>query len=96
MAVGDVARPLVAAMKRELFANGYVQADETTVPVQSAAVRGLNHRGYLWQYSETTVASPDDRTGCRVFRIDGVGQADTLHSHDLCQPRRKSGGKPPV
>lgn len=51
MSVGDLAQPLVAAMKPELFAGGYIQADETTVPVQSSAVRGRNHRAFLWQFS---------------------------------------------
>ena len=41
---------VAGAMKADLLAGGYIQADETTVPVQSAAVRGRNHRAYLWQY----------------------------------------------
>jgi len=51
MTVGDLARALMAPLKTELLADGYVQADETTLPVQSEAVRGRNHQAYLWQYS---------------------------------------------
>lgn len=51
MAVGNLARALMGPMKADLLAGGYIQADETPVPVQSAAVRGRNHRAYLWQYS---------------------------------------------
>jgi transposase len=51
MTAGDLVRALIPPMRAELLAGGYIQADETTVPVQGAAVRGRNHRGYLWQYS---------------------------------------------
>jgi hypothetical protein len=37
-------------MRRELIAGDYLQADETPIGVQSRAVKGRNHRGYLWQY----------------------------------------------
>ena len=50
MASGNLMQALVKPLKADLLAGGYIQADETTVPVQSAAVRGRNHRGYLWQY----------------------------------------------
>ncbi|HYF37489.1 MAG TPA: IS66 family transposase, partial [Prosthecobacter sp.] len=42
---------VVNAMKSELLAGDYIQADETTVPCQSPDVRGRNHRAYLWEYS---------------------------------------------
>ena len=51
MVAGDLVRALIPPMKAELLAGGYIQADETTVPVQSSAVRGRNHRAFLWQYS---------------------------------------------
>lgn len=51
MVVGDLVRALMGPMKADLLAGGYIQADETPVPVQSAAIRGRNHRGFLWQYS---------------------------------------------
>lgn len=50
MAAGALMQALVQPMMVDLLAGGYIQADETTVPVQSPAVRGRNHRGYLWQY----------------------------------------------
>jgi hypothetical protein len=36
---------------------GYLQTDETTVPVQMHYGRGSNHRAYLWQYGR-----PDGET----------------------------------
>lgn len=50
MASGALMQALVKPMMADLLAGGYIQADETTVPVQSTAVRGRNHQGYLWQY----------------------------------------------
>lgn len=48
--VGELLIPIVAAMKRELLAGTYIQADETPVGVQTHDKRGRNHQAYLWQY----------------------------------------------
>ena len=50
MRVGEVLQPVVAAMRRDLLTASYLQADETTVPVQMHDQRGENHQAYLWQY----------------------------------------------
>ena len=50
MTVGELLAPVVGAMRRELLAGSYIQADETTVDVQMHDRRGKNHQGYLWQY----------------------------------------------
>jgi transposase len=51
MRVGDLLRPITAAMGQELVSGTYIQADETTVGVQMHDGRGKNHQAYLWQYS---------------------------------------------
>lgn len=51
MAAGRLLEPVVAAMKPELFAQGYIQADETTTPVQTRSKPGKNHIAYFWEYS---------------------------------------------
>jgi transposase len=50
MRVGELLAPVSAAMRRELLGGGYIQADETPVPVQTNDDKGKNHQGYLWQY----------------------------------------------
>ena len=50
MRCGDLLIPVVAAIGRELLSGGYIQADETPVPVQMHDGRGKNHQAYLWQY----------------------------------------------
>jgi transposase len=50
MTVGEMLSPVVGAMRKELLASGYIQADETPVDVQTHDQRGKNHRAYLWQY----------------------------------------------
>jgi transposase len=50
MTVGEMLLPVVGAMRKELLASGYIQADETPVDVQTHDKRGKNHQGYLWQY----------------------------------------------
>jgi len=57
MRVGELLEPIIQAMRRELLAGNYIQADETTVDVQMHDQRGKNHQAYLWQYS-----TPFDRT----------------------------------
>jgi transposase len=50
MTVGEMLAPVVGALRRELLAGSYIQADETTVDVQMHDRRGKNHQAYLWQY----------------------------------------------
>jgi transposase len=50
MSVGGLLIPVAAAMGRELLGGGYIQADETPVPVQMQDGLGKNHQAYLWQY----------------------------------------------
>ena len=51
LAVGELCDLVSQAMKAELFAQGYIQADETPVGVQSGRVQGKNHQAYIFQYS---------------------------------------------
>lgn len=50
MQVGEMLSPVIGAMRKELLATGYIQADETPVDVQTHDKRGKNHQAYLWQY----------------------------------------------
>ena len=50
MRVGELLLPVIEAMRRDLLKCGYLQADETTVPVQMRDKRGSDHQAYLWQY----------------------------------------------
>jgi transposase len=51
MRVGELLRPITAAMSQELLRGDYIQADETPVNVQMHDSGGKNHQAYLWQYS---------------------------------------------
>ena len=48
---GASLRLVKEAMKADLLSGGYIQADETRVPVQVHTKEGVNHTGYFWQYS---------------------------------------------
>lgn len=52
MRVGELLGPVVQAMRKDLLKESYLQADETTVPVQMHDGRGSNHQAYLWQYGK--------------------------------------------
>ena len=52
MRVGESLTPIVGAMRRDLLAASYLQADETPVPVQMHDKRGADHQAYLWQYGK--------------------------------------------
>lgn len=52
MRVGELLQPVVAAMRQDLLNASYLQADETTVPVQMHDKRGSDHQAYLWQYGK--------------------------------------------
>ena len=50
MRVGELLQPVAEAMRKDLLKASYLQADETTVPVQMHDGRGSNHEAFLWQY----------------------------------------------
>ena len=52
MRVGELLNPVVQAIRKDLLSGSYLQADETTVPVQMHDRRGSNHEAYLWQYGK--------------------------------------------
>jgi transposase len=52
MRVGELLIPVTQAMRKDLLNGMYLQADETTVPVQTHDGRGKNHEAYLWQYGK--------------------------------------------
>jgi hypothetical protein len=51
MAAGELLRPVSAAMKADLLAGTYIQADETPIGVQSKETIGRNHQAFEFQYS---------------------------------------------
>jgi transposase len=51
LAAGSLLSAVLRAQKQELFAGGYIQADETTMPCQTGEKTGRNHRAYMWEYS---------------------------------------------
>jgi len=52
MQVGELLLPVTEAMRQDLLKAKYLQADETTVPVQMRDGRGSDHQAYFWQYGE--------------------------------------------
>jgi transposase len=90
MRVGEVLQPVVAAMRRDLLTASYLQADETTVPVQMHDKRGENHQAYLWQYGKPGGETVFDfclgrgREGPRKFlgQWEGILQTDGYVAYD--------------
>lgn len=52
LAAGGLLTAVVRAQADELRKSTYLQADETTVPVQTGEKSGRNHRAYIWEYSQ--------------------------------------------
>jgi transposase len=52
LAAGGLLTAVVRAQAEELRKSSYLQADETTVPVQTGEKPGRNHRAYIWEYSQ--------------------------------------------
>lgn len=48
---GSWAQAIREAMRVDLLAGNYIQADETPIGVQTEGRTGSNHHAYLWQYS---------------------------------------------
>ena len=49
-AVCKLLEPLYEEIKKQVLASGYINADETTIPVQSSNKPGATHTGYHWFY----------------------------------------------
>ena len=90
MRVGELLAPVVAAMRRDLMAGSYLQADETPVPVQMHDRRGENHQAYLWQYGKPGGETVFEfclgrgREGPRKFlgEWEGILQTDGYAAYD--------------
>lgn len=90
MRVGELLAPLVGAMRRNLLAASYLQADETTVPVQMHDKRGADRQAYLWQYGQPGGETVFDfrlgrgREGPRKFlgEWEGILQTDGYQVYD--------------
>ena len=87
---GEMLKPLVEVMGRELVQGSYLQADETPVEVQMHDGRGQNHQAYLWQYGRPGGATVFDfrmgreRAGPQHFLRDfqGILQTDAYPGYD--------------
>lgn len=90
MRVGDLLQLVVEAMRADLLGESYLQADETTVPVQMHDGRGADHQAYLWQYGRPGGETVFDfclgrsRDGPRKFlgRWTGILQTDGYSAYD--------------
>ena len=90
MRVGELLEPVAAVMRKDLLIASYLQADETTVPVQMHDRRGKNHQAYLWQYGKPRGETVFDfclgrgREGPRKFleRWEGILQTDGYQAYD--------------
>ena len=88
--VGELLIPIVAAMRRELIGESYIQADETPVDVPTREGRGKNHQAYLWQYSRPGGCVVFDfrlgrgRDGPKRFlgQFEGILQTDGYAAYD--------------
>jgi hypothetical protein len=90
MRVGELAEPVVAAMRQDLLRESYLQADETIVPVQMRDKRGADHQAYLWQYGKPGGETVFDfrmgrgREGPQKFlgQWQGILQTDGYQAYD--------------
>jgi len=90
MRVGELLLPVVAAVRKDLLREPYLQADETTVPVQMHDKRGSNHEAYLWQYGKPGGETVFDfclgrgREGPKKFldKWEGILQTDGYQAYE--------------
>lgn len=90
MRVGELLEPIVRATRQDLLSSDYLQADETTVPVQMHDRRGSTHEAYLWQYGKPGGETVFDfclgrgREGPRKFlgNWEGILQTDGYQAYD--------------
>ena len=97
MRVGETLIPLARAMRRSILAGGYVQADETPVPVQLGREagrprKGKHHQAYLWQYGapggeavfDFRMGRGRDGPAAWLKDFEGILQTDGYAAYDRC------------
>jgi len=90
MRAGELLQPVAGAMRQDLLSASYLQADETTVPVQMHDKRGADHQAYLWQYGKPGGETVFDfqlgrgREGPRKFlgNWEGILQTDGYQAYE--------------
>ena len=90
MHMGESLGPMVGFMRKDLLTAPYLQADETTVPVQMGDKRGANHQAYFWQYGKPGGETVFDfclgrgREGPKKFleQWEGILQTDGYQAYD--------------
>jgi transposase len=90
MTIGEMLMPVVGAMRIQLLAGTYIQADETPVDVQTHDGSGANHQGYIWQYGTPGGMTVFDfrmsrrREGPLEFlgKFEGLLQTDAYAAYD--------------
>jgi transposase len=90
MRVGELLSPIVSGMRRDLLQESYLQADETTVPVQMHDQRGADHQAYLWQYGkpggetvfEFQLGRGREGPGKFLGEWEGILQTDGYQAYD--------------
>ncbi|MGH9626241.1 MAG: IS66 family transposase, partial [Bryobacteraceae bacterium] len=90
MRVGELFIPVAGAVRQELLAGSYIQADETPVDVQMHDGRGKNHQAWLWQYGSPGASVVFDfrlgrgREGPRRFlgQFEGILQSDGYAAYE--------------
>ena len=90
MRVGEMLIPVTEAMRKDLLSAPYLQADETTVPVQMHDRSGSNHEAYLWQYGKPGGETVFDfclnrgREGPKRFlgKWEGILQTDGYQAYE--------------
>jgi transposase len=88
--VGELLQPIREAMRADLLRADYLQADETTVPVQMHDGRGRDHEAWLWQYGVPGGETVFDfclgrgRDGPKKFlgAWEGILQTDGYQAYD--------------
>ena len=95
MRVGSLLRLVRDAMKAELFAGGYIQADETPIGVQDESGSGHNHQAYAWEYSRPggNVVFDFRMSRAREGPRDFLGSYEGILQYDGYAAYEKVGGK---
>ena len=90
MTIGEMLMPVVDAMRSQLLAGTYIQADETPVDVQTHDGSGTNHQAFLWQYGTPGGMTVFDFRMSRrregplnlLGNFDGLLQTDAYAAYD--------------
>ncbi len=94
----DLMTPLYESLKKEVLSSGYIQMDESPIPVLTKNKKGSTHRGYMWVYQAVNnnqvifdyQPSKEGKVATQILKnYKGYLQTDGYAAYEIFKTKKK-------